>query len=339
MASSQANNNNNSTNTKSKMCEPTLADLYELMSRCSSKEDIGDIKSYITEYKRETDEKIDEVNQKVENAVLVGSQNADKIDTLQASIEVLKQDQLKSNVCVSGVPPQLIGNSSTSDIIIRIAQVLGISINNNNFSSYAIANNKFIIVRFFNLKHKQQLINKIRVKRSLMVEECFEGTSNSQIYVNDHLTPYFNKLYLIARNAKKEGKLASATSFGGTIKARKNANDAPVTITYERQLLILIETEDALSTDNIQQADVMELSPTTLNRIRNKPATATRTAPRKKTQQRNTEERNTTKSIANKDTTTATKQQQKQNRFKRKADGDTTATAKKAKETHTYKTT
>lgn len=76
------------------------------------------------------------------------------------------------------------------------------------------------------------MLNKVRIKKSLMVEEVFESfKSNGQIYSNDHLTPYFSNLYLIACKAKKDGKIASASSYGGKIRARKTTDDAPIIIT------------------------------------------------------------------------------------------------------------
>lgn len=83
-----------------------------------------------------------------------------------------------------------------------------------------------------------------------MVEEVFGNESNSQIYLNDHLTPYFSNIYLIARRAKREGKLSSASSYGGKIRARKNFNDAPTLITNERQLNALVNMESELSNSN-----------------------------------------------------------------------------------------
>lgn len=167
---------------------------------------------------------------------------------LEASIECLRQEQLKNNICVSGVPPTMIDGNNTADCIISIARALNIDITRTQFSSYAVANKKLIIAHFYNLRHKQSLHNKIRVKKSLMVEEVVNTKSNSQIYLNDHLTPYFNKLHFIARNAKKDGKLASASSYGGKIRARKLLDDAPTVITTESQLQALIDLSN--SNDN-----------------------------------------------------------------------------------------
>lgn len=227
------------------MPEPTMRDLYKLLQNCASKEDMDTIKSQIVASNAETVAKVDDVARRVDNIDDTQNQHAEKIKSLEINLEVLKQEQLKNNVCISGVPPSMLKeNNNTSQIVTSIAKSLNVEFNASQFSSYAVARNKFIIVSFYNLKYKQMLLNKIRVKKSLMVEEVFHDVqSNSQIYLNDHLTPYFNNLYLIARNAKKEGKLASASSYGGKIRARKTANDTPTVIMSESQLHSLIDMD------------------------------------------------------------------------------------------------
>lgn len=230
----------------------------------ASKKDTDEIKANLAANREETSKKIEKVNERVDSVAISCAQNTETIELLQASIESLKQDQLRNNICISGVPSNMIENTSTSDIVINIAKTLGIEIGRQHFTSYPVAEKKFIIVNMYNFKNKQSLLNKIRVKRSLMVEEVFSAKSNSQIYLNDHLTPYFNRLFLIARTAKKDGKIASATSYGGKIRARKNINDAPTIITTENQLRRLIDDEDD-SDNNIsaQQVSMMDTSHST----------------------------------------------------------------------------
>lgn len=236
----------------------TLNDIGNMIQRCASKDDIDDIRSHISNYKADTDAKIEKVSQRTEFANELASQNADHIEGLQASIEMLKQEQLKHNICVSGVPPTLVESNNTNELIAKIASKLGMKLNISQFSSHAIAQNKFIIVRFYNISHKIQLLGKIRAKKSLMVEEVFaEMSSNSQIYLNDHLTTYFSKLYQTARNAKKEGKLASATSYGGKVRARKHLTDPPTIITSEKQLHALIQQEVDDELESISHTDEM----------------------------------------------------------------------------------
>lgn len=261
----------------------TLEDLGKKIQQCASKDDIEGIKSQINNYKIETNVKIEKIAQQVENNITVTLENADRIDALEASVEMLKQEQLKNNICVSGVPPNLLINGNANDLIQKIATKLDFKLNSNQFSSYAVAQNKFIIVQFYNFKHKLQLLGKIRAKRSLMVEEVFGGQSNSQIYLNDHLTPFFNRLYLIARNAKKDGQIASATSYGGKIRARKQLDHPPTLITSEKQLMALINSDAANESGNTHSSgktnatshtdDMMNISHSTAQNTNNISAT------------------------------------------------------------------
>lgn len=232
----------------------TLNDLAMLIQRNATKEDIDSIvTARLNEYQHKTDLKIDAIQNKVETAAEMNTDNTNKIEELQSTVEMLKQDQLRNNICISGVPPDQIIDGNTSDIIIKIANVLGVKIMPNQFSSHPVASKKFIIVNFYNYSHKQQMHIHIRARKSLMVEEVFKSKSNSQIYLNDHLTPYFTKIHLLARNAKKEGKLFTVSSYGGKIRVRKNQNDLPIVIESEKQIQTLIDMECADSSiDSIQ---------------------------------------------------------------------------------------
>lgn len=244
----------------------TIAELIALCKQTAKKEDMEEIKTQIKEYKEETDKKMNSMKKEIKIVSSSNTRNAERIDCLQATIETLKQDQLQNNLCISGVPIEIVNKLDTATIISNIASALGITIDKSQSSSYAVANKKFVIVKFFNLKYKQMLISKMRSKKSLMVEEVFKTKSNSQIYLNDHLTQYFNKLYLTARTAKKEGKLVSATSYNGKIRVRKNSNDVPILITSESQLLEIIEMEisNDLSNDSVQLvSDDMNISSST----------------------------------------------------------------------------
>lgn len=253
MSAGNNNDNGNSSNT----AEPTMRDLFNMLQNCPSKNDLETIKSQIVASNNETIARVDDIACRTNIIEDTQRQHIDKIQMLEINMELLKQEQLKNNICVSGIPPALVNKeNSTSKLIIAIAKTLGIDIAASQFTSYAVANNKFVITHFYNMSHKQMLINKIRAKRSLMVEEVFQqAKSNSQIYLNDHLTPYFNRLYLTARNAKKEGKLASASSYGGKIRARKSEEDVPILITNENQLLALIDDDVSdMSYSSLQQS-------------------------------------------------------------------------------------
>lgn len=242
--------NNTAASNSSDTQQPTINDIFNLLKNCATKEDLCDMTNQVKGFATETNEKIEALTSRVDSTDTIVSQNTDRIEMLEANVECLKQEQLKNNLCISGVPPELVSNNNSANAVTAIAKSLGIDITPQHFTSYTVASNKFIIAHIFNIKYKQMMMNKIRVKKSLMVEEVFNHKSNSQIYLNDHLTPYFSSLFLMARNAKKEGKIASASSYGGKVRARKSASDAPITITTERQLRALIDMDCDTNSDS-----------------------------------------------------------------------------------------
>lgn len=255
---------NNNTSATSNMPQPTLADLFAIMEKCAQRDDILDVKSSIQNYTMATNEKIKQVTDKVETVSAISHQHADKIVSLEATVELLKQDQLKNNICISGVPPSALDNTDTADIVIKIAHTLEVELNKSQFNSYAIANKKFIIAQFHNIKHKQLLLSKIRAKRSLMVEEIINAVSNGQIYLNDHLTPHFSKLFVAARKAHKDGLLASVSSAGGKIRVRKTKDFQQTIITSEAQLHTHINMD---CDDNTSISTINTEAPGTSNSI------------------------------------------------------------------------
>lgn len=232
--------------------EETLAKIAALLGDTAKKDDIDGLKTQIINFTTTTNEEIVKLKHSINAVETKSNEQQDQIVSLQASVEILKQDQLKTNISVAGIPAELMANSNADDIIIKIALKLGVVIEENQFTSHTVANHRFVIAHFHNLHHKQKIMNQLKVGKILCVKDIFANasTNNSRIFVNDHLTPYFNKLYLIARNAKKERKLYSASSSNGRIRVRKFNNDLPIVITSEQQLNLLI---------NVEASDAIEL--------------------------------------------------------------------------------
>lgn len=235
--------------------EPTMQDLYNLLKNCAQKDDINTVKCLIQSHTEEINHKIENINEQMGAVSAASEQNANDIETLQISIESLKQEQLKNNISVSGVPANLLKNNKCAEAIIKIANKLDVQLDSSHFTAYTVSNGKLIVAHMHNIQHKQIIIDKIRAKKSLMVEEVFNTKSNSQIYVNDQLTPYHSKLFQIARMAKRETKIVSVTSYGGKVKVRKCIGDAPIHITSEKQLKSICESSpDAVV--NLTQANI-----------------------------------------------------------------------------------
>lgn len=85
-----ASNDNNKNLAKSNIPEPTMSDLFNLLQRNASKEDINDIRTQISNYTTETNEKIEIVQQQVENIQSANAKNADNIEKSIENKKVLK---------------------------------------------------------------------------------------------------------------------------------------------------------------------------------------------------------------------------------------------------------
>lgn len=192
--------------------EPSLQDIFNLINERHNKADeamkqtIDVLKTDKTSIKRETET------------------NTVKLTELEKSVEVLKQDKLKNIIKIPGLPSI---KFDTATFVYNLFNHLDIELLDDEFKAYQTRTSNFIIIQFDSYKEKALLLKKIKNKQSLLTEELFKGIkSNNQIYISDQLTPYFAKIFHIARNAKKEEKIYATTARGGKIRVKKNI-DSP----------------------------------------------------------------------------------------------------------------
>lgn len=124
-----------------------------------------------------------------------------KLGELEKNIECIKQDKLKNNIKISGIPNN---KFEPNAMVYSLCNLLDIEILEDEFTAYQTRNANFIIVQFDSHRKKSLLLNKINEKNQLWSNK-YLMESNRQIYINDQLTPYFAKLYQLARAAKKGG--------------------------------------------------------------------------------------------------------------------------------------
>lgn len=202
--------------------EPTLSDLMNQLHKNHAEtnkhidDTIGGIKSEINNIRTET------------------KATTQKMTELEKNIEILKQDKLKNNVKISGLPDI---KFESEVFVYNLFNTLDIELVDEDFDSYFTKYGNFIIIQFDSYKKKAMLLRKMKEKKGVMTEQIFEGIkSNSQIYVNDQLTPYFGKLLQSARSAMKNGKLLAVSSRGGKIRIKKNEQSPFIFIFNEYEL-------------------------------------------------------------------------------------------------------
>lgn len=180
--------------------------------------------------------------------------NEARTDMLSVQFELMKQEKLRNNVRITGLPQHALENPI--ETITIIADTINCAILPSELTCYADRNKSSLIVMFDNHGIKRLFMDKLRERKSLLVVEMFpESQSNSGVYVNDQLTPYFAKIFHEAWNAKKDGRLSSVSSLGGRIKVKRYANGMPITINTELDLIKAIESDPPAENRNDMSND------------------------------------------------------------------------------------
>lgn len=130
---------------------------------------------------------------KVENDIK-SNNCAVQLEELTIQIEQLKQDKLRNNLRITGLPEN--AYNDPDEAVLRIADILNIDIIPSDYTVYADRFKSSIILCFSSYPLKRHFMDAMRSKQSLFVEEIFEGIkSNARIYANDQLSPYFAKIF------------------------------------------------------------------------------------------------------------------------------------------------
>lgn len=177
----------------------------------------------------------------IENIRQTAQNNTHKLTELEKNIECLKQDKLKNNIKIAGLPDI---KFEPNTLVYSLCNLLDMELLEDEFSAYHTHNGNFVIVQFDSHKKKSLLIEKMIEKQTVMTEELFDGiSSNSQIFVSDQLTPFFAKLFQLARAAKRDGKIHQVSSRGGKIRVKKTEHEHYEFIFSEYELNIIINEE------------------------------------------------------------------------------------------------
>lgn len=167
----------------------------------------NDARSHNIESKvKNQEEKIDIISSKVNELF-------DKSNQIIVSNELLKQNMLKNNLVIVGISADF--GDDLQQFIFNIAAFVGIKLGRNDIiNCYRIKNSHsgLIVVRFANLEVRNQLLyNKQR--QLITLGNIFELNNSElaaqKIYLNPHVTPYFNKLITKARMEIKEKRIHS----------------------------------------------------------------------------------------------------------------------------------
>jgi hypothetical protein len=153
----------------------------------------------------------------------------DRLSDLETQLNVLEQNTLKNTVEIHGIP--ILNGEVPSAIVCKIGLALGIRIEAIDIeSSYRIGkvrqnslNNPPLVVKFARINLADEFVKSRRVKRNLSLSDLDLGiSSDKQVYVNESLSPHYRKLFNLAKDLKRNGKLKYLWVRGGRLYARKS---------------------------------------------------------------------------------------------------------------------
>lgn len=198
--------------------EPSMAHLMSFFLRMDKKLDRqfddnqkahGLVKERMSKLEAKTDtalERIAKIEERLEKAgtATVGGDSVPE--------EWAKQNELRMNVSVVGVPPSR--NENLRTIMIDLCRFFGIAVAEVDLPAvYRVGSSKsnMFIVKFSSLQLKLKLMAAKSSKNVVLSDiksiSCSSVMSNNGIFINPHMTPAVGRLMFHGRMAKRENKL------------------------------------------------------------------------------------------------------------------------------------
>lgn len=161
-----------------------------------------------------------------------------EIDLLKSQGEYYKQDALKNNIVISGVPvKESTGKDELNRLVINIAKRLDVNITDKDITCYKVGKNepKQLKVKFTNAD-KKDLIMKNK-KAHVLNTKQIGFSEDKTIYINHDMTLRNQLLLKRAREYKRENAIKYAWCRDGKVLVRKDEDGPTVRIKTEDDLL------------------------------------------------------------------------------------------------------
>lgn len=154
-------------------------------------------------------------------------------ETLKFEIEKLKARELINDITIAGI--NKCEDQQLPDIFDKICRIINVGVNLSECTIYrAKGSDKhdgLVIVKFRNPRKKFEIISAKKKFGPLFTEQLYEAKGaaahieNKQIFVNHHITPYFNGILYKARQAKIQNKIFAAWANSAGVYYKINEKD------------------------------------------------------------------------------------------------------------------
>ncbi|XP_037820038.1 uncharacterized protein LOC119609362 [Lucilia sericata] len=155
-----------------------------------------------------------------------------QINSLDTRINKIDQHMIAQNIEIKNVEDKQI---KPIDVVKKIAATLNVEISERDINqAFRLRNqNNKIVVEFFSLRKKLELMSKIqrhRVDANIINNNDNNSSTTKYIYINDELTNYYRRLLWIAKTKARDAHWKYVWVRNGKIFARKSENSPSIVI-------------------------------------------------------------------------------------------------------------
>lgn len=149
------------------------------------------------------------------------------LDVIVSERELMKQQAIKNNICIHGVP--LEPKENVMHIAKKLCTALKVKIKESDIvgayrTKPSTKTSGLIVIKCASFDLKVSIMEAKRKFPKLCVSNITNFDCDKLVYVNHHLTPYYSKLYFKVKNARINGYFVSERLSGHGIIARKHDN-------------------------------------------------------------------------------------------------------------------
>lgn len=207
-------------------------------------EDVKAVKLDISALKSDLSDLKDEQNKLTQELVSVKAENSamqSELKNLRESVQHLEQYSRVNNLMINGIP--VTPKENVYSVLASVADVLGVEFHGYDITIAHRLNTRSgdtrpppIVAQFSSRKIKNEWLTARRVKKTLKTTELPGRLPESDIYVNEHLTPITRGIFNHARQLVKDGTLHQVWTADCKVFVRKEQNGKALKITHINQL-------------------------------------------------------------------------------------------------------
>lgn len=158
--------------------------------------------------------------------------------------ELNKQNALKNNLCLVGIPRT--DGENLRGYVNKICTKIGVLCGDDILDVYRVknVNSNIIIVKIATHATKMKIVTGKKDKKIVLADIVQNGSKTVQIFINNQFTPFFSNFNKIGRDAIKQKKINSCwlTKLGFVVKKTETAKQ---TMIYsEADLIDIINADD-----------------------------------------------------------------------------------------------